>query len=313
MKRLEMKTRAIGLILGAFSLFQISAFADANNDRYSNTITVNGDADTYYPVVFDIAGEGFIYELNISRKFTDTAPSTWFTSTHKGSLVFRVNLVNNGWGGNPHVEDILKHEYNYSTQIAKAHYVSHRRKYAVWLRGGGANYRMSGSLPDLVSPGIYYTNTKIYDHSNDAYDVYVEPTTTVSIGTIDFDVIRAVDGKVGIGTSSPDNKLDVKGTIRAEEVIVETGWADYVFEDGYELPSLGEVEAHIEEHGRLPGMPSAEQIAERGVSIGESQRMLLEKLEEMTLYMIEKDRQIAALREELAAVRTQLPERKEEN
>lgn len=112
------------------------------------------------------------------------------------------------------------------------------------------------------------------------------------------------NGNIGIGTNTPSNKLDVVGTIRAEEIIVETGWSDYVFEDGYDLPSLEEVEAHIETNGHLPGIPSAEEVAEKGVSLGDSQRMLLEKVEELVLYTIElnkrlneKDKQIETLRQ----------------
>ncbi len=102
-------------------------------------------------------------------------------------------------------------------------------------------------------------------------------------------------GKVGIGTKSPSHELDVAGTIRAEEIIVQAGTADYVFEEGYELRSLGEVEAHIAEHGHLPGVPSAAEVAEAGVSVGDSHRILLEKVEELTLYAIEKEKRIVEL------------------
>lgn len=116
------------------------------------------------------------------------------------------------------------------------------------------------------------------------------------------------NGNIGIGTSTPDHKLDVKGTIRAEEVIVETGWPDYVFEDGYDLPTLDEVETHIEENGHLPGIPSAEEIAQNGVSLGDSQRMLLEKVEELTLYMIQLKKENESLRIEKDTQISQLQE-----
>ncbi|MFQ5583627.1 MAG: hypothetical protein ACE5GL_04255 [Calditrichia bacterium] len=96
-------------------------------------------------------------------------------------------------------------------------------------------------------------------------------------------------GNVGIGTSNPDPayKLSVPGKIRAEEIVVETGWSDFVFEDDYQIPPLKEVEKFIEENGHLPDIPSAEEVAASGVSVGEMQAKLLQKIEELTLYVME--------------------------
>lgn len=94
-------------------------------------------------------------------------------------------------------------------------------------------------------------------------------------------------GNVGIGTRSPSNALDVKGTIRAEEVIVQTGWSDFVFEDDYQPPTLDEIAAFIAEKGHLPEIPSAEEVAANGVTLGQMNARLLQKLEEMTLYLLD--------------------------
>lgn len=103
-----------------------------------------------------------------------------------------------------------------------------------------------------------------------------------------------VTGDVGVGTVNPSHKLTVNGPIRAKEVIVDTGWADYVFAEDYQLRSLAEVEAHIKEHKHLPGVPSASKVASEGVSLGEMQTALLAKIEELTLHLIDLNKQVTA-------------------
>ena len=99
-------------------------------------------------------------------------------------------------------------------------------------------------------------------------------------------------GCIGIGTDNPQNKLDVVGTIRATEVKVEAGWSDFVFDKDYKLPTLQEVENHINEHKHLPDIPSEKEVKENGVSLGEMQAKLLQKIEELTLYVIKQDKTI---------------------
>jgi metal-dependent hydrolase (beta-lactamase superfamily II) len=103
-------------------------------------------------------------------------------------------------------------------------------------------------------------------------------------------------GNVGIGTTNPTEKLAVNGKIRAKEVIVDTGWSDYVFAKNYKLASLSEVEQHIQTLGHLPGVPSAQEVAEKGVSVGDMQAVLLAKIEELTLHVIAQQKELSALR-----------------
>ena len=106
-------------------------------------------------------------------------------------------------------------------------------------------------------------------------------------------------GKVGIGTSSPTHTLSVNGAVRAKEIIVDTSWADDVFAPDYRLASLAEVEQHIQAKGHLPAVPSAAEVAEKGISVGESQAMLLRKVEELTLHVIALNKQVQAQQKRL--------------
>ncbi len=108
-------------------------------------------------------------------------------------------------------------------------------------------------------------------------------------------------GNVAIGTNNPGNyKLAVNGTIKAKEIVVSmNNWADYVFEDDYKLLPLNDVKSFIEANKHLPGIPSAKNIESSNLPIGEMQRLQMEKIEELTLHLIEKDEEIGELEERL--------------
>jgi len=98
---------------------------------------------------------------------------------------------------------------------------------------------------------------------------------------------------VGIGTANPAYKLDVLGTIRAKEVLVNLdGGADFVFEKNYKLPTIEHVASYVQKNKHLPDIPSANEMVKNGVSMGDMQVKLLQKVEELTLYAIQQNKQI---------------------
>ena len=106
-------------------------------------------------------------------------------------------------------------------------------------------------------------------------------------------------GSVGIGTTSPQSKLAVNGTITAKEVIVtQDGWPDFVFADSYQLMPLDKLERHIKVNNSLPGIPTEKEVLEGGVNLGEMQAKLLEKVEELTLYVINQEKELKELKKE---------------
>jgi hypothetical protein len=104
-------------------------------------------------------------------------------------------------------------------------------------------------------------------------------------------------GMVGIGTTSPSERLSVNGNIIAKKIkITQTGWSDYVFADDYKLKDLAFVESFIKQNKHLPDVPSAKEVEAEGISVGDNQALLLKKIEELTLYVIGLKKEIELLK-----------------
>lgn len=118
--------------------------------------------------------------------------------------------------------------------------------------------------------------------------------------------VNFTSGNVGIGTTTTGgHMLAVEGSIGARRVKVESkSWADFVFKPTYELTSLKDVEAHINQHGHLKDIPSEAQVTEEGIDVAEMDAKLLQKIEELTLYLIEQNKKIEKLENKLNTILT---------
>ncbi|MAZ73978.1 MAG: hypothetical protein CMC70_12615 [Flavobacteriaceae bacterium] len=132
----------------------------------------------------------------------------------------------------------------------------------------------------------------------------------------DYKNISEKNGKIGIGTTNPDELLTVKGKIHTQEVRVDLQGAvapDYVFEwyakgfstlkPDYQLLSLEALDAFVRKHKHLPKIPSAETLEKEGLSLKQMNLLLLEKVEELTLYTLQQQKEIDALKEKLSALK----------
>jgi hypothetical protein len=113
---------------------------------------------------------------------------------------------------------------------------------------------------------------------------------------------NATNGNVGIGTTDTKGyKLAVNGDAIFTKIKVKSfaAWPDYVFEEDYVLPALSEVEQFIKTNKYLPDIPSAKEVKENGIDVEEMNRKLLQKVEELTLYLIQQQKEITALKEQV--------------
>lgn len=162
---------------------------------------------------------------------------------------------------------------------------------------GGASFRMYDQLSGAewkfkaTSTGGF----KIRDNAFALDVIQVEANSAANVIYIN------AAGNVGIGTAAPTEKLAVNGNIKCKQVEVSlTGWSDFVFEENYDLMPLAELEAYINTHNHLPDVPSAEEVISNGNNLGEMDAILLQKIEELTLYVIELKKENEALKAKIA-------------
>jgi len=161
-----------------------------------------------------------------------------------------------------------------------------------YAKSAGSNNRGAGSI-------MFYGNSGVMSF-------YVSPVSTGQDSLVDWGMpylwIQRNRGVAINNNYIPTGyKLAVAGKIIAEEITIQlnSSWPDYVFNKNYQLKSLDEVEKFISVNGHLPGIPNAKSVEENGVDLGEISSLLLQKIEELTLYTLAQQKAINELKEEL--------------
>jgi hypothetical protein len=174
----------------------------------------------------------------------------------------------------------------------------------------------------MKSPSLYLTSTSTTFADNNLFRIEnnlgkmfeIDYTGKVRITpTLQSSVVRTV-----FLIENLDRKLfqiENNGLVRAREIKVDlaTNWPDYVFSKNYVLKPLSEIKEFIDLNGHLPGVLSAKEIEEDGIPLGEMNRILLEKVEELTLYSIEQEYRMIALQKQIDELKTWVIEKREIN
>ncbi|WP_420553649.1 hypothetical protein [Tenacibaculum aiptasiae] len=288
-----------------------------------------------------LAAIGFISaSFAQGRQFNITKNSPYFTH----DVANQVSYIDFGdikfWG---YVEVTITGGWSYQNNVGK-----YTKRYEIGKNPGNLLYRSTSEVPSsfglisyqwklgeafldtnnhlkipiyhLVSTGngltINITGLSRVDFDESLITI-TAPTVIANNETRDYVTYKSqvnIMDKVGIGTlTTGPHKLAVEGSIGAREikVLAAPNWADFVFENNYNLPTLFEVENHIKEKGHLKDIPSAKDVKNNGFFLAEMDAKLLQKIEELTLYTIAQEKQLKIQREKIKTLEAQTKEIKE--
>lgn len=234
-----------------------------------------------------VIAEGLFYFRN--TKAPVNRKNWYFSANNEGDFGLHAANDNYGWrqsifkvkGGSGYVG------FGTSNPNSKLEVKGSKGSYHQMIVGGGVSAAIQLESKDNI------TQRPVLSANNGDFSIQMWKDRNTWIST-PFRINSS--GKVGIGTSTTgSHRLAVEGSIGAREIKVEaTGWSDFVFEENYQLPTLKEVESHINEKGHLKDIPSAEKVKKDGFFLGEMDAKLLQKIEELTLYTIDQEKKLEA-------------------
>ncbi|MGN6510711.1 MAG: hypothetical protein ACTHLD_14705 [Chitinophaga sp.] len=304
-----MKRNSI-LTLACLLLSMVSATA-----QVTGTISIGGDIDKYYPVTFyDQA-----YFANVATDLQIGRSDVHRDSSWRGSIIARFRFHVSAWGnGSSFIDADIRQENNHNPGLGSfvaawrdASVGSLLHRIIIWLRGNTtysyiSNYAVNPIVYDGVQNALPLLEPNGPSHSyrtvvgSNVNQQGISLSKTMNINASGTNVMY---GNLGIGTyNTGPYRLAVEGTIGARKVKVTsaTPWADFVFEKDYQLPSLKELEDFVSRNKHLPGIPTAAEVGENGVELGDISAKLLQKIEEQALYIIDLNKKLDTLTKRLA-------------
>ncbi|OFX31715.1 MAG: hypothetical protein A2X08_06640 [Bacteroidetes bacterium GWA2_32_17] len=232
------------------------------------------------------------------------------------------------------VNDLINNNYNFGVAgdsyfngnvgigIANPHFDNKLEVVnTIGLWSGNSSYPVRGQIEQngyemYIGENIYYSDgdwhkfqdglgtSQIQLGNNGTINFLTGGNSILSPGTVKMTIDET--GNVGIGTPTPSEKLEVKGNIKACKVIVAnpgSGWCDYVLKNDYKLLPLNELKNYIDSCKHLPDIPSESEVSKNGQNLGEMNVLFLKKIEELTLYIIEQQKEIDFLKKEISNIK----------
>lgn len=263
-----------------------------------------GDANEFLLVTPQDAGSAGYYEISISytRDNVAAAATHLASISHANPNIWReVGRVN----GNPYLSSgVYNFTVDCNTQYANARfriraintYGVSSEPITVHIKVHPINSNNAWTALNISENDL---SVKTFLPMTDEWNLYVGNSASSSGASL---AIKAIEnGNVSIGTNNTDSKLTVGGTVHATEVLVDANVApaDYVFDKEYDLTTLKDVKTYIDQNHHLPEIPSATEQVKNGINLGEMNAKLLKKIEELTLYLIDKDKQVNGLQDKV--------------
>lgn len=291
--------------------------SQGNDIKNSNTGNVGIGAFPSTGFKFDVFGNGRFSGSTISSIQDNGCISSYtFSGAIKRNMVLDGQRIQSSGGVNqfpynPSPRDIYLNPLGGSVAIGIEDVQSKLSIYQPTIEGNGNTHllHLRGQNPVQFFSDQYNTTRGYIKGVTNLGNSNVFGNFGIEVGAAGGDIyftsagyqcammVNGTTNNVGIGTIYPSHKLSVNGTIRTKEVIVEAAnWPDYVFAKEYVLPSLHSIEKYINEHGHLPSIPSAKQIEENGQALGDTQKKMMEKIEELTLYIIQLNKDVENLK-----------------
>ena len=273
-------------------------WANGVDYQKSMTITWNINMGVNKPVMIECNMDlmdawDYFYIYSVDNDNTTTLIAT-FTSTvygeiistkipnGKAKVVFKTNNICSGYDfGYFGLESYYYPDYSYTFNDVSS--------YNTVLGNNAGIYTADGTTVNAQATNSVFLGANTKAQANNQ-------TNQIVIG---YNAIGNGSNTVTIGNDQI-TKTVLKGTVSAKEIQIENPvLPDYVFSPDYNLMPLGEIENYIKQNNHLPNIPSAAETANKGMSIGEMQNLLLQKIEELTLYIIQQNKKIQELEEKL--------------